>query len=84
MSDLSEVLDRPVSVTHAVSVGFWIVGLLLIILGLIEVWPTGDLGLFVAGVGGVLTVRAYLCSLHAREVAAFELGRKSAGIKAVR
>ncbi len=84
MSDLSEVFDRPVSVTHAVSVGFWIVGLLFILLGLFEVWPTGDLGLFVAGVGGVLTIRGYLCSLHAREAAAFEMGRDSAGVRALR
>lgn len=84
MSDLSEVFDRPVSVTHAVSVGFWIAGLVFVGLELFAIWPTAALGLFLAGVGGVLTIRGYFCHMQDREREAFEIGREAAELRRVR
>ncbi len=83
-SVLTDLIERPVSIVHATAVAFWIAGLLLIVADLFAAWRTSDLGLFVAGVGGVLTIRGYLCHLHDREVRAFELGRDVAGLRSVK
>ncbi len=74
---MSNLYDRPVSIAHAISVGFWVIGLALIVLDLVGVWRTSPLGIYATCVGGVLTIRGYICHLHEREVRAFQLGRES-------
>lgn len=74
---MSNFYDRPVSIVHALSVGLWVAGLVLIVFDLIGIWRTSPLGIYVTCSAGVLTVRGYICQLHEREIKAFQLGRES-------
>lgn len=53
----------------------WLAGLVLIIVGMVTDYETGDLGLLCAGVGGVLNIRRFLMCNEERERNAFALGR---------
>lgn len=71
-------VDIHISLSDIAAGACWTLGLVLI---LFDIWiPGGDsgygrLGLYVAGVGGVLTCRHYSRDLHEREQRAFDLGR---------
>lgn len=69
--------DMNISLNLAAAYLLWVLGALLIIWHMVSGDPTGSLGLFLAGVGGVLTIRSFFCAQARRECAAFELGRES-------
>lgn len=69
--------DRQFSALHVFAGTLWAVGGLLILATLIAHQREGlaELGLLLAGAGGVLSVRGMLCHMEQRERTAFEIGR---------
>ncbi len=66
--------DRSISVTSVSAVTLWTVGGALVIVGaFFSLWFTG-VGLYLAGAGGVLSIRRMFCQQAARERNAFEIG----------
>lgn len=56
----------------------WIAGAVLLLVGMIgDVWQYAALGIWVSGVGGTLTMRAWACQRFEGEREAFNLGRES-------
>lgn len=76
--------ERTFSSTHVYSLAFWLVGLTLILFRMIYGWNTGSLGLFFAGIGGVLNIRGFIHHMEWRERNAFELGRDAERIRSIR
>lgn len=70
------IVDKDVSVTAVTSWFLWVVGGALVIVGaFFDLWFTG-VGLYTAGVGGVLSIRHMLCRDSERRHEAFEMGRE--------
>lgn len=70
------IQDQNISATAVASGVLWgIGGVLVVIGGFFDLWFTGA-GLWLSGVGGVMSVRRMFCRQAKREVAAFELGRE--------
>lgn len=74
--------DINLSVTTIVSLSMWAAGGILIVLGFPETTSYGQVGLYLAGIGGVLSIRTFIVRLErcqrARERNAFELGHDAA------
>ena len=68
--------DKNISATWAGSSLAWGVGLVLILLDMVTSAGTQCLGLYVAGVGGLLNVRTWLTQMYHRELEAFNIGRE--------
>lgn len=69
------IADRDVSATAVAAWALWIVGGALVVVGaFFDLWFTG-VGLYTAGVGGVLSIRRMFCEDSRRRQNAFELGR---------
>lgn len=69
--------DCKLSALHVTGGAFWVTGLFFVILRMI--WGFhgfGALGLYIAGIGGLLNVRAMIFAQGARERGAFEMGRQ--------
>lgn len=67
--------ERKFPATHVYALGFWISGFVLVLLDLFTNFETGELGILMAGIGGLLNVRGLLMHLECRERQAFSLGQ---------
>lgn len=69
------IADKDVSATAVASWTLWILGGALVVVGaFFDLWFTG-VGLYAAGMGGVLSIRRMLCEDATRRQQAFEMGR---------
>lgn len=69
------ISDKDISVTSAASWMLWALGGGLVAIGaFFDLWFTG-VGLWLSGIGGVLSIRRMLCHDSSRHRNAFELGR---------
>lgn len=68
------ISDRTISTTFAASALLWTVGLGFMLLGLLDLRFMGA-GLWLSGLGGVLSIRRMFCGHEGRMRNAFELGR---------
>lgn len=71
-------MERNISALLVAAIALWIVGGVLILLHVVGVFTTGfgHVGLYLAGMGGVLNIRHFFCQMHSREADAFNLGRE--------
>lgn len=68
--------DRDVSLTQAMAMTLWTIGGAFVAVGyFLDLWFTG-VGLWISGVGAVLSIRHMFCQQAARERNAFEIGRE--------
>lgn len=69
------ISDKDISATSAASWTLWTLGGVLVVIGaFFDLWFTG-VGLWLSGIGGVLSIRRMLCRDTERRQNAFELGR---------
>lgn len=66
-----------VPLARILAVTLWIVGAALVGLQMLGMFYGGQLGLLLAGLGGVLSIRTMLHQNQERERCAYELGRES-------
>lgn len=64
-----------ISATAMAATLLWVAGGALIVLGLVYDHHLNGLGLWLSGLGGVMSIRRMLCQQYARERNAFELGK---------
>lgn len=76
-------MDGKIAATTALAALLWPAGLALVILDLMTGIQTGELGLYLAGAGGVLTIRGFFCEMRQRERDAYRLGEE-AGVRSIR
>lgn len=69
--------DIEISLNTVGALTLWTIGLGLIVLGFAAGEVFAELGLFFAGIGGVLNIRGFFCRQARREQAAFDLGREA-------
>lgn len=70
------MFNRTITPAHAGAIALWILGFTLVLLQLAGGPNTGQLGILVGCVGGVLHIRCFFTNLEEREMAAFKLGRE--------
>lgn len=70
--------------TLVISVACWVIGFLLILGYVVLDLRTGFLGLYVSGLGGVMTMRGFLLDLKDREFNAFAIGRDWSDVESLR
>lgn len=80
---MNVMTDKHISATSGVAGALWVVGLGLMIAGVIDLRFMGW-GLWLSGVGAILTVRRMLCAHHGLLHDAFEMGREVGHEAAVR
>lgn len=74
------MLDEVSLSGHQIVAGaLWMVGGLLVVVGAFNVAELGQLGLLIAGAGGVMSIRNMLRQNSARERRAFRMGQESVG-----
>lgn len=67
--------EKEVAVTSVAALACWVVGLTLVVIGIVSDDAWGALGLYVAGVAGVITIRrCVMAVVHARQDV-FDMGR---------
>lgn len=71
-----DLIDREISVTRVIATMLWALGLALIGCSFFTTEVFAELGLWVAGLGGVMTIRDCMRAAASREKEAFELGRE--------
>jgi len=73
--------DKDVSLTGTFASLLWMLGFVLVVIGMLTEFRTGGLGLLISGWGAVLTIRGFVCvgveQVRSREESAFQLGRDS-------
>ena len=70
------MFDKTITSTTAFAILLWPLGLLLICLDMGTGWETGEFGLLLAGIAGVLNIRGFFCHLEQQTRDAFEFGRE--------
>src|SRR5690349_13905241 len=82
---IEHMIDRKISAGKTVAYTLWAAGFLCIAASFVLPLQVAAIGLFLAGAGGVLTIRGYVCALQQREQNAFDIGRDyEQGMTAVR
>lgn len=67
--------DRTISATTTIAYACWFTGTLLVFLSFFGPLQLAAVGLLIAGAGGVMQIRGFLCALERRERNAFALGK---------
>lgn len=75
--------ERTFSSTHVYSLAFWVAGFALAIVEVVTELDVGELGILLAGIGGVANIKAFLLHMECREREAFHLGEQYERLRAV-
>lgn len=69
--------DHTISTTTVAGYALWLLGAGFVALSFFGPLPLAAIGLLLAGAGGVMQIRGFLCAQERQHRNAFELGRES-------
>lgn len=75
--------DRKFSATHVYSLAFWVAGFAFVVVEVVTSLDVGELGILLAGIGGVANIKGFLLNLECREREAFHMGEEVERLRSV-